>query len=91
MGRHAQRRVFGVVLVLTNLGIGTHASAQQRVTFSKCTNSEDSGHLFLVEKWASKEHYEKYHHWREERGDLQKIRDHLDGPVNRVFLDVVNG
>ena len=35
MGRHAQRRVFGVVLVLTSLGIGAHASAQQRVTFSK--------------------------------------------------------
>ncbi|GJM15082.1 MAG: hypothetical protein DHS20C13_04090 [Thermodesulfobacteriota bacterium] len=56
-----------------------------------CTDAEDSGRLYLVEKWASKEHYEKYHHWRAERGDLQKIRDILDGPVNRVFLDIVNG
>ncbi len=56
-----------------------------------CTDSEDSGRLFLVEIWASIEAYEKYHHWRAERGDLQKIRDLLDGPVNRVFLDIVNG
>jgi len=56
-----------------------------------CTDSEDSGRLYLVEKWASKEHYEKYHHWRADRGELQKIRDHLDGPVNRIFLDIVNG
>ena len=56
-----------------------------------CTDAEDSGRLYLVEKWASKEHYEKYHHWRAERGDLETIRFFLDGGVNRVFLDVVNG
>lgn len=56
-----------------------------------CTDAEDSGRLFLVEKWASQEHYKKYHHWRAERGDLQKIRDILESPVNRVSLDIVNG
>ncbi len=55
-----------------------------------CTDAEDSGRLFLVEKWASQEHYKKYHYWRAESGDLQKIRDILDGPVNRLSLDLVN-
>ncbi len=56
-----------------------------------CINSEDSANLVLIEKWASKEHYEKYHHWRLETGVLQQIRELLDGPINRRFLDIVNG
>ena len=58
-----------------------------------CTDSEDDGRLYLIEKWASKEHYEKYHHWRDERGDLEIIRSYLDleaGGIQRVFLDVVD-
>ncbi len=54
-----------------------------------CIDSQDTCNLVLVEKWASKEHYEKYHHWREERGDLQKIREMLDGPVSRRVLNVL--
>ena len=55
-----------------------------------CINSEDPGNLVLVEKWASKEHYEKYHHWREETGVLQQIREFLDGPVKRSFLEIAD-
>lgn len=53
-----------------------------------CIDSTDPGNLVLVEKWASMEHYEKYHHWREETGVLQQIRDLLDGPVSRRVLNV---
>ena len=58
---------------------------------SLCVDEEDPSRIFLVEKLAAKENYEKYHHWREERGDLEKIRSFLDGRPNRVFLDIVNG
>lgn len=53
-----------------------------------CIDSEDAGTLVLVEKWVSMEHYQKYHHWREETGVLATIRSYLDGPPNRRILNV---
>ena len=55
-----------------------------------CIDSEDAGNLVLVEKWASKEHYQKYHHWREETGVLQQILELLDGPVSCRILNVLD-
>lgn len=53
-----------------------------------CIDSEDTGTLVLVEKWISMDHYEKYHHWREETGVLAVIRSYLEGPVSRRVLNV---
>lgn len=53
-------------------------------------NEEDSTNMVLVEKWASKSHYEKYHHWREEKGDLDRIRELLDGRPGRRFFEIIN-
>ena len=52
-------------------------------------DEEDSTIMFLVEIWKSKEHYEKYHHWRLENGSLDQIRSFLDGGVKRNFLEIV--
>ncbi len=32
------------------------------------------GIMVLVEKWYSREHYQKYHVWRTETGVIDKIR-----------------
>ncbi len=53
-----------------------------------CIDSEDAGNLVLVEKWVSMEHYQKYHHWREETGVLDQLRSFLDGPPSRRVLNV---
>lgn len=53
-----------------------------------CIDSEDAGRLVLVEKWVSMDHYQKYHHWREETGVLDQLRSFLDGPPSRRVLNV---
>jgi len=53
-------------------------------------DEDDSTKMFLVERWASKEHYEKYHHWRQENGSLDQIRSFIDGGIKRTFLDVIS-
>lgn len=53
-------------------------------------NEEDPTNMVLVEKWASKSHYEKYHHWREETGGLDRIRELLDGRPGRRFFEIIN-
>lgn len=53
-------------------------------------NEEDSTNMVLVEKWASKSHYEKYHHWREETGGLDRIRALLDGRPARRFFEIAH-
>lgn len=53
-----------------------------------CIDSEDAARLVLVEKWVSMDHYQKYHHWREETGVLDQIRAFLDGPPARRVLNV---
>ena len=52
-------------------------------------DEEDPTTLFLVERWAAKENYEKYHHWRQENGSLDQLRSFLAGGVKRNFLEIV--
>jgi len=53
-------------------------------------DEDDSTLMFLVEKWESKEHYEKYHHWREGNGSLDQIRSFLDGKPKRNFIEIIS-
>ena len=55
-----------------------------------CFGEQDPHKMVFVEKWKAKENYEKYHHWRAETGTLQKLREFLDGPVRRTFLEVAD-
>jgi len=53
-------------------------------------DEDDPTLIFLIEKWESKEHYEKYHHWRLENGSLDQIRSFLDGKPKRNFLEIIS-
>lgn len=59
-------------------------------SISMILNEEDSANMVLVEKWRAKSDYEKYHHWREERGDLDRIRALLDGRPGRRFFEIIS-
>jgi len=36
--------------------------------------TDNANNMVLVEKWYSREHYQKYHVWRTETGVIDKIR-----------------
>jgi quinol monooxygenase YgiN len=45
--------------------------------------------LVLVERWASRPHYERYFQWRLDRGDIEKLGALAAGPpVIRYFDEV---
>ena len=49
------------------------------------TNLDNSDNLVLVEHWATRQHYENYLAWRQQRGDLDKLAGALGGTPSRVF------
>jgi quinol monooxygenase YgiN len=52
-------------------------------------NEEDPTDVVLLERWASKEHHQKYMAWRQERGDMERLSQGLAGPPKtRYFLDL---
>lgn len=46
--------------------------------------------MVLVEKWDTRQHYEKYLAWREERGDLEAMGAALQGPPSIRYMDIVD-
>ena len=52
-------------------------------------DEDDNTIMFLIEKWESKAHYEKYHHWRESNGSLDQIRSFLAGKPKRNFIEII--
>ena len=53
-------------------------------------DEDDNTIMFLIEKWESKAHYEKYHHWRESNGSLDQIRSFLAGKPKRNFIEIIS-
>lgn len=53
-------------------------------------NQDDPSTFVLVERWASRGHYDKYLAWREERGDLDNLRAMLTGPPSIRYFDNVD-
>ena len=52
-------------------------------------NEDDPTDVVLLERWASKEHHEKYMAWRRDRGDLERLGQGLAGPPKtRYFKDL---
>ncbi len=55
------------------------------------TDMDNPNIVVLYEKWDSRGHYEKYHHWREETGVLDVLRSMFDGPpISRHFLELAD-
>jgi len=54
------------------------------------TNLDDSDNLVLVERWATRQHYEKYIAWRQQRGDLDKLAGALAGPPSIRYFDLTD-
>lgn len=53
-------------------------------------NQEDSSNLVLIEKWDSRQHYEKYLGWRTETGVIDKLDSMLFQPPSIRYYDQVD-
>ncbi len=52
--------------------------------------SEDEKTVIFIENWESKEHYGKYLAWREETGSLAALGEHVQGPPNIRYFNVLD-
>ena len=53
-------------------------------------NQDDSCNLVLIEKWDSRQHYEKYLGWRTKSGALEALGAMLAQPPNIRYYDDVD-
>src|SRR5689334_1481894 len=51
------------------------------------TNLDNPDNLVLVERWATRKHYENYLAWRQQRGDLDKLVAGLAEPPSIRYFD----
>lgn len=55
----------------------------------ECTaNLDDRDNLVLVSRWTTRQHYENYLAWRQQRGDLDKLAAALAGPPSIRYFDL---
>jgi quinol monooxygenase YgiN len=52
-------------------------------------NQDDNANLMLIERWTSREHFEKYRAWRAARGDHANLVSMLVGPLMVRAFNVV--
>ncbi|MDX1520320.1 MAG: antibiotic biosynthesis monooxygenase family protein [Anaerolineae bacterium] len=48
---------------------------------------DDPNHLYLVERWASREQYDTYREWAMAQPGTEKIVEHLIGEMKTTYLD----
>ena len=54
------------------------------------TNLDNSDNLVLVEHWTTRQHYENYLAWRQQRGDLDRLAGALAGPPSIRYFDLTD-
>ncbi len=54
------------------------------------TNLDNADNLLLVERWASRKHYESYLSWRQQRGDIDTLVAALAGPPSIRFFELTS-
>jgi quinol monooxygenase YgiN len=54
------------------------------------TNLDNSDNLVLVEHWTTRQHYENYPAWRQQRGDLDRLAGALAGPPSIRYFDLTD-
>jgi quinol monooxygenase YgiN len=53
-------------------------------------NLDDADNLVLVERWATREDYETYLAWRQQRGDIDKLTGLLAGPPSIRYFNLTS-
>ena len=53
-------------------------------------NQDNPCNLVLIEKWASRQHHEKYSAWRTETGVLEKLGAMLSQPPSIRYYDDID-
>ena len=52
-------------------------------------NQDDPQNFIIVERWESREKYEKYFAWRTERGDIDNLGSMLEGEPSLRYFDAL--
>ncbi|MGU3498752.1 putative quinol monooxygenase [Mycobacterium sp. C31M] len=52
-------------------------------------NQDNPAHILVLEKWNSREDYERYVAWRMETGIMNQIIDMIDGEPKLQFFDPI--
>lgn len=52
-------------------------------------NQDDPQNFIIVERWESREKYEKYFAWRTERGDIDNLGSMLEGEPSLRYFDAI--
>ena len=60
----------------------------ESITFVE--SDESAGSFLLVERWASRDHYDKYRAWRKETGTSVLGSDLVDGTPTSQYFSLVN-
>jgi quinol monooxygenase YgiN len=53
-------------------------------------NQDDSDHVCLDERWASKEDHQAYMAWRQEQGDIDTLVSFLSSPPSITYFDIAD-
>lgn len=59
------------------------------VSVEPVRDQDDPRKLFLLEKWESRAHFERYVTWRDETGILDELDAMTDGGLESTVLDFV--
>jgi quinol monooxygenase YgiN len=50
-------------------------------------DSEDPNHLYLVERWESREKYDKYREWAMSQPNQEELASQIEGEMKTIYLD----
>src|ERR1700730_12497858 len=54
------------------------------------TDLDNADNLVLLQRWATRKHYENYLAWRQQRGDVDKLAEASAGPPSIRYFDLTN-
>ena len=53
-------------------------------------NQDDSDHVLIDERWASKDDHQAYMGWRQEQGDIDTLVSFLASPPTITYFDIAD-
>ena len=70
--------------------LGDTRARQGAELIEMVVNQDDSDHIILHERWATKEDNQAYMGWRQERGDLDALGGFLASPPTATYFDIAD-